>query len=180
MKFNNDLSGKSWNKGFLSVVIFTFFFICSIISGCKISQNSNSGSNSKYVTAQREVILDTVIGDTVVYTMEITINKGYLNSFARYRDIYSNSVLFFKHNYSKDGIHTDKNYIKILWLKLPPYSRFLISYKVYLLKSMGPCSVKGEFSYLINDNRRTIIIPETKLLYIPDSIDKINGPTIID
>ena len=99
------------------------------------------------------------------FVVEIVINKTDVTGFAKI-------VQELPEGFMAEAIETqgasftyNDNKIKLIWMALPQANEFSIKYKVTVSSEVsGEKIVSGKFSYLYNNERKTVDIPDNKIL----------------
>jgi hypothetical protein len=97
-------------------------------------------------------------------TVEIIINKGEVNSFAKFEQIipigFTASQL---ENAGATFSFTDQK-VKFIWMSLPADAQFKISYKLKANPdAKGSHTITGKFSYILNNERSSVEIPNANI-----------------
>lgn len=99
--------------------------------------------------------------DTREYQVNLLVNKGEKEKFAKIQEDIPEGYQAVEED-GKGAIFTFKNQTaKFLWMNLPPERMFVVSYKLIPKDGTeGGPEIKGDFSYIENENTREIDIVE--------------------
>jgi hypothetical protein len=121
---------------------------------------------------QTEVIFNidapTEVNAGTEFEVKVNIKKGDLDGFSRLQQdlpagLTANSSL------SSDGDFTfeDKR-VRLIWLRLPKQDEFFIVYKIKIDERLkGTFNIKGKFSYIDNNERKSVSIESTPINILP-------------
>ncbi len=103
------------------------------------------------------------------YTVNITINKGDLNGFAKYVQELPNGFTAYIDEVTDATFSFKDQKVKFLWIALPPDEEFTITYKVKVDESIaGSFEMNGNFSYIFNNERQVAEVPK-KVINVGES-----------
>lgn len=113
-------------------------------------------------TAQNLSIIRRIpeLSDSKNITVELTLNKGNLNKFAKIEEYIPNGFIANEID-SKNGIFSfENNKVKFLWVNLPDDQEFTVKYRLQSDKTIKPEDLKitGSFSYIDGDQTKTLVI----------------------
>ncbi|MBI5538443.1 MAG: hypothetical protein HY951_00150 [Bacteroidia bacterium] len=99
------------------------------------------------------------------FTVELTITKTDLASFARYQqDLPIGYTATALNSFNGDFTFKDQK-VKIIWLKLPTDSVFTLTYKIKVDSTAeGPLVLGGDFSYIYDNERKTMAISSKTII----------------
>lgn len=99
------------------------------------------------------------------FTVELTITKTDLASFARYQqDLPIGYTATALNSFNGDFTFKDQK-VKIIWLKLPTDSVFTLTYNIQVDSTAeGPLVLGGDFSYIYDNERKTMAIPSKTII----------------
>jgi hypothetical protein len=111
------------------------------------------------------------------FTVEVTINKSDLNSFGRYYQELPIGYTATQINSSNGSFSFKDQKIKIIWMpKIPSDSIFSISYKVKVDPTIeGTLNLGGTFSYIFNNETKTLTIPSRSIIIRPQGFVASNN-----
>ena len=97
-------------------------------------------------------------------TIELTVNKGDVTGFAKLQQELPEGFSGGAEVESQGASFTlSGTSAKFIWTELPANATFKISYKVTAGSTQGPQSFGGKFSYLVNNEKVTVEIPQTTI-----------------
>ncbi len=118
------------------------------------------------ITVKMEVPQETVAGQEFLVTVEI--NKGSLEEFSRFQQELPVGFTVVQENSGAADFSFDNQRIRFIWLKLPAEQILNISYKVQVHERLkGSLTLDGEFSFVENNERRSIIIDQETVTITP-------------
>ncbi|HVA97925.1 MAG TPA: hypothetical protein VNG53_03440, partial [Bacteroidia bacterium] len=114
------------------------------------------------ITATQVVPSSVKPGDS--FTVEVTINKGTVSSFAKLQEDLPNGFTASEVD-SKGGSFSFKDHsVKFIWTALPSDNSFVVKYKITVDPSAnGQQSFGGKFSYVIDNNRQSVEIASSSI-----------------
>jgi len=97
-------------------------------------------------------------------TVEIIINKGEVNSFAKLEQIIPTGFSVTQlDNAGATFSFTDQK-VKFIWMSLPADAQFKVSYKLKAnADAKGTHTITGKFSYILNNERSSVDIPNANI-----------------
>lgn len=104
-------------------------------------------------------------GETI--NIEITVEKGNLSEFGRF--VQELPAGFTAE--SKDKLFSfSENKVKFLWVTLPVNSSYTFAYSVNIPATFsGSCTLEGQFSYILDNERKTAMLPPYTIGIKPSS-----------
>jgi len=91
------------------------------------------------------------------FVVNVAIQKGTLEEFSRFQQEIPSGLTVAAMNSGTADFSFDKQRLRFIWLKLPAQEEINISYKVMVDKRLkGEFTVSGEFSYVENDERKSV------------------------
>lgn len=114
------------------------------------------------------------------FTVQVTINKGDINSFSRYTAELPEGITAYP-DYSANAVDFsfEDNKIRVIWLKLPEEEEFSFSYKIRVDKRLkGNLNLGGKFAY-IDENERKISEATADLVAVQPNPD-IDPSLVVD
>jgi hypothetical protein len=118
------------------------------------------------ITVKMEVPQEAVAGQEFLVTVEI--NKGSLEEFSRFQQELPAGFSAVQENSGAADFSYDNQRIRFIWLKLPAEQILNISYKVQVHERLkGSLILDGEFSYVENNERRSIVIDQKTVTITP-------------
>jgi hypothetical protein len=149
-----------------------FVIIVNLIAAFTAGSVFQSGV-SLNIEAPGEVVAGTE------FEVHVNIQKGALEGFSRLQQdlpagLTANSYL------SSDGDFTfEEKRVRMIWLRLPRQNEFLVVYKIKVDERLkGTFDIKGKFSYIDNNERKSISINSTPITILPSP--KIDPALIVD
>ncbi len=91
------------------------------------------------------------------YTVEITLNKEDISSFARFQQELPGGLKVKKIQTANADFSFQDNQVKFIWLKLPEEEQITISYAIEFDERLkGDFTMNGEFSYIVDNERKSV------------------------
>lgn len=104
------------------------------------------------------------------FIVNVTIQKGSLEEFSRFQQEIPAGLTVSAMNSGTADFSFDKQRLRFIWLKLPAQEEINIFYKVMVDKRLkGEFSIPGEFSYVENDERKSIELKSGPVVIQPSS-----------
>ena len=124
------------------------------------------------VQAQDAITVKMDVPQTVVagqeFTVTVNIEKGTLEEFSRFQQELPAGFTAIQENSGSADFSFDNQRIRFIWLKLPAEPVLNISYKVKVHERLkGDLSLFGEFSYVEDNERRSIVIDRKSVAVEP-------------
>jgi ribosomal protein L12E/L44/L45/RPP1/RPP2 len=102
------------------------------------------------------------------FLVSVDIEKGSLEEFSRFQQELPAGLTAIQDNSGAADFTFEEQRVRFIWLKLPPEEKLAISYKVKVNERLkGSLNLFGEFSYVENNERRSILIDEAAVRIIP-------------
>ncbi|MFC2116129.1 SPOR domain-containing protein [Bacteroidota bacterium] len=121
------------------------------------------------ISLNMTVPFDVVAGQE--FLVSIDIEKGKLEEFSRFQQELPAGFTAIQENSGSADFSFDNQRVRFIWLKLPAEESLNISYKVKVHERLkGTLSLFGEFSYVENNERRSIVI-DKKVINVSPSPD---------
>lgn len=113
------------------------------------------------------------------FEVEITVNKSYLSSFARFvQDLPAGLTATPSNSANADFSFNDKR-VRLIWLRLPAEETFTFSYKIKVDERLkGDFIMGGSFSFIENNERMTIDVEPKTIIIEPSPL--IDESLIVD
>ncbi len=110
-------------------------------------------------------------------TVEIIINKGEVSSFAKLEQIIPAGFTVTQlENAGATFSFTDQK-VKFIWMSLPADAQFKVSYKLKAAADVkGSYSITGKFSFILNNERSSIDIPNANITINTGEVVKVEEP----
>jgi hypothetical protein len=104
------------------------------------------------------------------FNVNVTIRKGTLEEFSRFQQEMPAGLTASAVNSGTADFSFDKQRLRFIWLKLPAQEEINISYKVMVNERLkGEFTLPGEFSYVENDERKSIELKSGPVIIQPSS-----------
>lgn len=119
-----------------------------------------------------EVKINVKVPETVVagqnFQVELTLDKGQLESFSRImQDIPAGLTAESVNNSNSDFSFRDQK-VRFIWLKMPATNQVTVAYTLSVDKRLkGSFDLGGKFSYVDNNERKSLDIPSHTILITP-------------
>ncbi len=114
------------------------------------------------VSIKMEVPTQVVAGTE--FNVKITVNKGDLESFSRFQQVIPAGLSASSDVSSNADFSFKDHRVRLIWLRLPRQEEFTFSYKVKVDERLkGTFTLKGKFSYIQNNERKSISVPEQSI-----------------
>jgi hypothetical protein len=118
------------------------------------------------INIQMEVPGEVVAGED--FQVNIVIEKGRLEEFSRFQQEWPAGFTVVSENSGSADFSFENRRVRFIWLKLPAKSDISISYRVRINERLkGELTISGEFSYVENNERRSILLDEKKIMVSP-------------
>jgi hypothetical protein len=102
------------------------------------------------------------------FLVSVDIEKGSLEEFSRFQQELPAGLTAVQDNSGAADFTFEEQRVRFIWLKLPPEEKLVISYRVKVNERLkGSMTLFGEFSYVENNERRSILIDEAEVRIIP-------------
>jgi len=102
--------------------------------------------------------------------VEITLNKSNFESFARFQQEIPAGLTPVPVNTANADFSFNDQKIKFIWLKLPAEEEITISYKLQVDQRLkGHFNLNGQFSYISNNERKSVQVTPKTIEIIPSS-----------
>jgi len=112
-------------------------------------------------------------------TVSVTINKGKLSEFAQYRQDLPHGLTAMAENSANAAFSFIDQQVRLTWFRLPDNSEINFSYKIVANERLsGKMDLGGHFTYIDNNERKTVDHPTKLLAVIPSP--NVNPATRID
>jgi hypothetical protein len=113
------------------------------------------------------------------FEVRITLNKGDLDGFSRFQqNIPAGLSAISDQSSNADFTFTDKR-VRLIWLRVPKNDEITVSYKVKVDERLkGNFTLAGTFSYIDNNERKSIDVGSTSVTILPSS--KVDPSMIVD
>jgi hypothetical protein len=104
------------------------------------------------------------------FTVSVNIEKGNLEEFSRFQQELPAGLTAVQDNSGAADFSFDNRRVRFIWLKLPAEPDLSISYRVKVHERLkGEVTLFGEFSYVENNERRSIVIDKKVVNITPSS-----------
>jgi hypothetical protein len=114
------------------------------------------------VSIKMEVPTQVVAGTE--FNVKITVNKGDLESFSRFQQVIPAGLSASSDVSSNADFSFKDHRVRLIWLRLPRQEEFTFNYKVKVDERLkGTFTLKGKFSYIQNNERKSISVPEQSI-----------------
>ncbi len=102
------------------------------------------------------------------FLVSVDIEKGSLEEFSRFQQELPAGLTAAQDNSGAADFTFEDQRVRFIWLRLPPEQKLNISYKVMVNERLkGSMTLFGEFSYVENNERRSILIDEADVMIVP-------------
>jgi hypothetical protein len=109
------------------------------------------------VTIRMSVPVQVVAGQEIPVSVEI--DKGKLEEFSRFQQELPAGMIAVQDNSGSADFSFENQRVRFIWLKLPAEETLNISYKIRVNERLkGTLTLFGEFSYVENNERKSIVI----------------------
>ena len=103
------------------------------------------------------------------FEVRVTVNKGDIESFSRFQQMIPAGLTAHSYLSSNADFSFQEKRVRLIWLKMPDDDEFTFVYKIKVDERLkGTFSVGGKFSYIDNNERRTVS-PVSQLITINPS-----------
>jgi len=104
------------------------------------------------------------------FNVNVAIQKGTLEEFSRFQQELPAGLTASAVNSGTADFSFDKQRLRFIWLKLPPQQEINIGYKVMVSERLkGEFTIPGEFSYIENDERKSVEVKSRTVSIQPSS-----------
>ncbi len=118
------------------------------------------------ISVRMEVPQEVVAGQEFLVSVEI--EKGNLEEFSRFQQELPAGFTAVQENSGAADFSFDNQRVRFIWLKLPAQAILSISYRVKVQERLkGNLTLFGEFSYVENNERRSIVIDKKSVNILP-------------
>ena len=118
------------------------------------------------ITVRMDVPAQVVAGEEFLVTVDI--EKGNLEEFSRFQQELPAGLIAVQDNSGTADFSFDNQRVRFIWLKLPAEANLSISYNVRVHERLvGDLTLFGEFSYVENNERRSIVIDKKEVGILP-------------
>jgi len=118
------------------------------------------------ISVRIEVPAEVVAGQEFLVSVEI--EKGNLEEFSRFQQELPAGFTAVQDNSGAADFSFDNQRVRFIWLKLPAQANLSISYRVKVQERLkGNLTLFGEFSYVENNERRSILIDKKSVNILP-------------
>lgn len=102
------------------------------------------------------------------FTVEITINKMDLKHFAEFTQKLPKGFTAIEKNSQSADFHFSKQFVKLVWLRLPRQAKFTVSYDIIVDASVkGVFKLPGQFTYIYNNQRGNVYLNDLEIKVHP-------------
>jgi hypothetical protein len=102
------------------------------------------------------------------FNVNVVIQKGKLEEFSRFQQEIPAGLTASAVNSGTADFSFDKQRLRFIWLKLPAQEEINISYKVMVNERLkGEFTIQGEFSYVENDERKSVELKSGPVIIQP-------------
>jgi len=124
------------------------------------------------VQAQNEITVRMNVPQEVVagqeFLVSVEIEKGNLEEFSRFQQELPAGFTAVQENSGAADFSFDNQRVRFIWLKLPAQANLSFSYKVKVQERLkGNLILFGEFSYVENNERRSVVIDKKSINILP-------------
>lgn len=135
------------------------------------------------VFLSEDVTLTVVVPTTVragsEFNVEVTLKKGSVDGFARFQQELPNGLTASVIDPAQGNFTFEDQKIKFIWLRLPTEKEVKLSYRIKVDERLkGNFQMKGLFSYIEGNERKTVKIDEQIISIAPSS--QIDPSLIVD
>ena len=125
-----------------------------------------SGILDKQVSVHAKFPPSVYSGDR--FTVEITINKMDLKHFAEFSQKLPKGFTAIEKNSQSADFHFRKQFVKLVWLRLPRQAKFTVSYDIIVDTSIkGVYKLPGQFIYIYNNQRGNVYLNDLEITIKP-------------
>ncbi|RLD65518.1 MAG: hypothetical protein DRI95_08510 [Bacteroidetes bacterium] len=127
-----------------------------------------SGISDKQVSVHAKFPPSVYSGDR--FTIEITINKMDLKHFAEFSQKLPKGFTAIKKNSQSADFYFHKQFVKLVWLRLPRQAKFTVSYDIIVNASVkGVYKLPGQFTYIYNNQRGNVYLNDLEITVQPSA-----------
>ena len=109
------------------------------------------------------------------FNVNVVIQKGTLEEFSRFQQELPAGLTPSAVNSGTADFSFDKQRLRFIWLKLPAQEEITITYKVMVNERLkGEFTMPGEFSYVENDERKSVEIKTGPVIITPSPVVDAN------
>lgn len=113
------------------------------------------------------------------FQVTITLKKGDLESFSRFQQQIPTGLSASSDVSANADFTFDENRVRLIWLRLPGSDEFTVSYRIKVDERLkGTFNLSGQFSYIENNERKSVDIEPTAITIIPS--ETIDPSLIVD
>ena len=113
------------------------------------------------------------------FTVNVVLEKGSLTGFSRFLQDLPAGLTASSENSANAEFTFDENKVRLIWMKLPDQNSISFSYKVSVYEILkGQFTIGGKFSYIENNERKTVELPVKTINIIPSP--NVNPADMVD
>lgn len=113
------------------------------------------------------------------FEVTVTLNKGDLEGFSRFQQTIPAGLTASPLTSSDADFSFSEKRVRLIWLRIPDKDEIIVSYKVQIDERLkGTFSLEGKFSYIENNERKSIDIQPVAINIIPSAT--IDPSLIVD
>jgi cell division septation protein DedD len=115
-----------------------------------------------------KMIVPSVVGAGQQFRVSITIDKGDLEEFSRLQQELPAGLEAIQENSGTADYSFDNQRVRFIWLKLPAENPIYLTYKIMVNERLkGTFTLGGEFSYVENNERKSVSLPSENINITP-------------